>query len=60
MDNDDNEGAPAATLCQPKYKFERSQKVYVNDIDQNNPDKMKNYFGRINVREYDEDTDKNI
>ena len=58
-DNDNNEGAAMAVLRQPQFKFAHSQKVYVNDIDQNNPDQLKNYFGSINDRMHDEDTNKN-
>ena len=59
-DNNNNDGAAAAAFRQPQFKFERLQKEYVNDIDQNNPDKMRNYFGYINGRDYDEDTNKDV
>ena len=47
-------------LSKRKYKFAQFQHVYVIDCDQDNPDKMKKYYGDIHERTYDDVGKENV
>ena len=47
-------------LSKRKYKFAQFQHVYVIDCDQDSPDKMKQYYGDVHERTYDDVGKENV